>query len=941
MLFRGTSLGIILTAAYMAGASNSAMADAVEPAFRQSFDGPELAWELVDTGTPAKILLHNCLAGGARDHDGIERVAVAAGLGQSAFLACKTPPIATLDELQVRLWVKSSRPDIQVAVRVVLPRSLDPRTQKPATAIVKGAHYDRVGHWQELTVHDVPKLLAAEVRVMRTTAGTNIDSREAYVDAVVLIVPGDPNGVELGTDQLVVEGVKLDPTRIGNAAAMNASGTKSRRTTEGQRTNVSLPPTAPVAPLSSAKNGSEPVVRMQGLLLLVDGRPFLPRAVEWNGEPQSFLVERGFNTIMLAAPPSTEQSEEAKRLGLWFISVPPRPDAIIKDGLGADGDRVLAWNLDDGAIAADPDYAMRWAAAVRDRDRVYGRPIIGAVDSSWKTAGKVVDVLLAQHPRVSCLSAREYDAWLAARPALVKPGTPIWASINSQFGKAVHKQTNTLARIDSPAPNVDFDHLETILQRAFTGRVRGIAFQSSSSLAANDAATRSRAAGLELINRQLQLIEPWLAGGKVVSKVSSSDGKYAGLVFYVDGARLMIPLAAGDENPPVIPPKSRLAGQEASFLIPGVPESSQAYFVTPVSMGSLATERVAGGTRLKVPTPDAGFVVITEDPLIVRALRQRIDRQAAATLRLERDSLVATTQALVATDRRLAQVRGKGSTTSVDTASINARLAQLDSLIGANQAEPAQLLLANLQAGVNRSLRDEKQSAGLESGLENNAFGLQFAHLADFLALQQSFANLRSGENLLTGGDFESLEEMTQAGWKHNVPADAESATHVQLTTTQPQHGTYCLELQASAPAAGHFMDVAEPRVWVVSPAVPVDAAGKVEISGWVKVDQPFTTPGEGLTIIDSLGGPELSIVAGKTSDWQLFRMMRAVSEPTSVQITFALTGTGTAQVDAVMVRTLQQPIARRLPPVNAQSQQKSAAHADLPGPVLELPRTR
>lgn len=940
MPFRQTSHWAFLAAVLTLSRAIAAPLAVTEPAFRQSFDGPELAWELVETGTPAKIVLHNCLAGGARDHDGIERVAVATGLGQSALLACKTPPIAALDELQARLWVKSSRPDIQVAARVVLPRSLDRQTQKPATAIVKGASYNRVGHWQELTVQDVPKLLAAEVRVLRTTPGANIDSREAYVDAVVLIVPGDPNGVELGTDQLVVEGVTLDPTRIARAAAMNANGATSKRTTNGHRANVSLAPAAPVAPASLAKSDNTPAVRMQGSMLLVDGRPFLPRAIQWNDEPLTFLAQRGFNTLMLAAPPSPEQREEAKRLGLWFISIPPRPDAIVKDGLGAEGDRVLAWNLDDAAIAADPEYAMRWAAAVRDRDRVYGRPIMGPVDSSWKAAGKVVDVLLAQHPRASCVSAVEYDAWLAARPALVKPGTPIWASINSQFGEVVHAQTKTLVRIDSPAPSVDHQQLETIIQCACTGRVRGFALQSSSSLAENDAATRNRAAGLELINRQLQLIEPWLAGGKVVSKVSSSDGKYAGVVFYVDGARLVIPLAASDESSP-IKTKNRSSEHETTFLIPGVPEASQAYFVTPVSMGALATDRVAGGTRLKVPAPDAGLVVITEDPLIVRALRQRIDRQAAATLRLERDMLVAASQALMETDRRLAQVRGKPNPTSVDAASINARLAQLDSLIGANQAEPAQLLLANLQADVNRFMRDERRLTGLDSGLENNAFGLQFAHLADSLALQQSFANLRSGENLLTGGDFESLEELTQAGWKHKVPTNAEATTHVQLTTTQPQHGDYCLELQATAPADGHLADIAEPRVWIVSPVVPIDAAGKVEISGWVKVDQPFATPAEGLTIIDSLGGPELSVIVGKTAGWQLFRMIRAVSEPVSLQITFALTGTGAAQIDAVMVRTLQQPIARRLPPVNAQTQPKAATNEDLPGPVLELPQTR
>lgn len=940
MCFRHTSHWIAFATLVAAGMWINMPEAAADPAFSQSFDGPELAWELLETGTPAKVLLHSCLAGGARDHDGIERVAVATGLGQSALISCKTPPIAALDELQARVWVKSSRPDLQLAGRIVLPRSLDPRTSQPATAIVKGDRYSRAGHWQELVLRDVPKLLAAEARVMRTTPGAKIDSREAYLDAVVLVVPGDPNGVELGTDQLVVEGVKLDAAKIAQSAAANLNAAKPQP--PGQLKRVTSPPSlaAIPAPAQSGKIGSESNVRMQGSLLQVDGRPFLPRAVQWNGEPLQFLTDRGFNTVVLATPPSVEQSSEAKRIGLWFICIPPRPDTINREGLGAEGDRVLAWKLEDSAIAADPKYALRWAAAVRDRDRVYGRPILGAADAAWGSAGKVVDVLVAEHPRISCISTTEYDAWLAAQPKLAKPGTPVWAEFNSQFGEAVHQQTKTLFRMELPSPSVDFQQLEASVHTACTNGVRGFVFQSSSSLSENDSATRSRTAGLELINRRLQLIEPWLAGGKVVSKVTSSDGRFDSLVFYVDGARLLIPLPINVESPQAGNRQKRGVGKDVTFLIPGVSESSQAYFVTPVSMTSLITERVAGGTRLTVPAPNAGLVVVTEDPLIVRALRQRIDRQASATLRLERDMLAATAQSLVEADRRVGQLRGKAVLAATETASVNTRLSQLDSLISANQAEAAQSLQTMLQSDVDRLMREARRSVGLDSGLENNAYGLQFAHLADFVALQQSFANLRISENLLVGGDFEKLEDMTEAGWKHVVPANAGASTHVQLTMEQPQHGTYCLELQASA-SSGTAVANSEPRVWINSPVVPLDAAGRVEITGWVKINQPFATPGEGLTIIDSLGGPELAVVVNRTSGWQLFRMIRAEAEPTSLQLTFALTGTGTASVDAVMVRTLQQPIARRLPPVNVKASTKTTASAELPGPVLELPQTR
>ena len=202
---------------------------------------PKPSWQLFDNGVPAKILTHDCIPGGARDTNGIERVAVAATAGQSVRLHCPLPPIAALDELQVRLWVKSSRPDIQLAARIALPRSVDPQRQTVATAIVKGTAYNRPGHWQELVVSEVPKLLAAQVRVMRTTPGAAIDSREAYLESVVLIVPGDPNGVELGTDQLEVEGVQIDPADdredIDNAS--RREGGRRHRGTRNDRADAS------------------------------------------------------------------------------------------------------------------------------------------------------------------------------------------------------------------------------------------------------------------------------------------------------------------------------------------------------------------------------------------------------------------------------------------------------------------------------------------------------------------------------------------------------------------------------------------------------------------------------------------------------------------------------------------------------------------------------
>jgi hypothetical protein len=55
------------------------------------------------------------------------------------------------------------------------------------------------------------------------------------------------------------------------------------------------------------------MVRLHGATLMVAGKPFLARAIEWNGEPLRFLAERGFNAVRLKSPPSPQQIDEANR----------------------------------------------------------------------------------------------------------------------------------------------------------------------------------------------------------------------------------------------------------------------------------------------------------------------------------------------------------------------------------------------------------------------------------------------------------------------------------------------------------------------------------------------------------------------------------------------------------------------------------------------------
>ena len=901
--------GAFCLAGYVAMAAAVGWAD---PALMRKFNGPDKSWQLLTGPTPSQVLSQAILPGGARDAAGYERVVVAAAVGQTAFLACPIERVAVLDELQARVWVNASRPDIQLAVRVVLPRSVDAQ-KRVATAIVRGSAYGRPGNWQELRVGEVPRLLADQVRVMRATPGASIDPKEAYVDAVVLLVPGNPSGTEIGTDDLAVDGVVIPAT----SATPTASAARQLPGTSAKQ--VSRSATAPEKPqngaperMASALTGAP--VRLQGTVLNVDGRAFLPRVIQSNGEPLAFLAACGFNVIQLPEAPTPAQSTEATRLGVWFLCAPARPDTIARDGVGRPGDRVLSWQLQDDVLEVDSSYAMRWSEAVRERDSVFGRPITVMPKANWGAVNKAADILIARNPRSGPVRPLEFEAWLDACPQKAPPGTPLWIGISTQTDETVRQQVGSLTHVTMPALNVDPQQLESHVQLACAHNARGFVFQSASALNGVDDATQQRVAALQLINRRLQLIEPWLAGGKVISQVSSLDGVEIGMLLYVDRARLLMPLP--NERAVTKPNNGlgQLAKKETVFVVPGVPETSQVFYFSPTTMRTLPSERIAGGTKFSIPAAGGGYIVMTEDARVIQSLQQRIARDGGRTVQLERELAARRARAFAYGSQRMVQVGLNADIAAREAAAVNQQLVQVDSHLAAGRAEQAHDAISILMKMIEAAIAEQRATIAEGATLESNPLAAFSDTLPELVALDRSLASLRAGDNLLMGGDFEDLRQLTEHGWQHMEGGTANAQTSAQLSAIQPQQGTYCLELNAAAEAHHGRQQAAGNLVSIMSPPMAVEPDKLIEITGWVRVDSPFAG-GEGLEITDSLGGQGLSLVVNQTSGWQPFRLIRAAKDPSQVRLTFALTGIGSAKVDAVMVRMLQQPIARRLPP--------------------------
>ena len=922
-----------------------------DPAFYRSFDGTEKTWQLVQNDAVTRLLSHDHVTMGARSSAGAERMVVAAPAGQSAMVLCDVPHMPVLDELQARLWVKASRPGVQLALRVVLPRTADVATGRAATAIVRSSPYNQPGHGQQLALSGIPKLLANEVRVLRAVPGAAVDSREARIDAVVLIIPGEPEGVEILTDELEVDGILANPNGP-SAAAKSIHAPGEQEAVTGQ---------------------PGPSVRFEGSTLVVEGRPFTPRAIESCGEPLKFLAERGFNAVRIADLPTAEQTAEAREHQLWFLCTPPRPDQLARSGLhGVNSERVLAWYLADEADAADFAYSRRWAEQVRAQDAAV-RPIVIAPPSQWTAQSKSADILVAEHPLGASISPHEFGAWLSQRRQLARPGTPLWLSVPTQLGKTASRQAAALSGTAGLTPNVDGDWVDTLVKITATQGCRGFIFKSRSSLAENDATTRRRAMLVEHINHQLAVWEPWLAGGKVIGRVSSlqsagSEATVSAVVMQVDYARLLVPIDFDWTEPqfdkttvmaPADVPTSRRV-----FVVPGIPDSNQVFLLSPVGLRSLEARRVAGGTSIVLEPGDNGCVLMTEDPQVIHGLRQHITRNAAKAARLQHQLAAMESTTVSATGRALAELGMTSVTAERNVASAASQLRHADRLLTSGRLEEAYQLTASARKVLHRAATEQRRAVPMPKGHTSYPLALCYDTLTEHAKFVGSLDKLRGDDNLLYGGDFEDLGNLLEFGWQHVNHPLPDVAARAELSATAPRHGSYCLQLVAhargeaevaaplprKAPVAAinassviqdpfrptNFADASSPAesklasgppddshvilpnapVWISAPAIPVERASLIEISGWIRVTKPLVGSMEGLQIIDSLGGPELSIRALETAAWEPFRMIRAVPETTELNVTFLLSGLGSAQVDGVMVRPLIAPVPRRLPPV-------------------------
>lgn len=897
-------------------------------------EGPTTSWSVPAEASPA--VRHGRSREAPHRGAACERLTVEVSGGRPVRVETPCGPAVVIDELRASLWVRANRPDVRLAIRVMLPEWVSARSGRPVEVLVPGTATRDVDRWERLEIADVAAALTRRLPPLRMEHGPG-SITGARVTHLVLDAAPTPGKLELAIDDVHVTGI-LPPTDAALAS--------------GPAVDPLVQPAAAVAEVV------DPPAGLNRGVLEVDGLPFFPRSIDWNGEPLETLAALGFNCVRLAEPATNGQLADARRAGLWVVCPPPPiPDVDLRDPASMPAlrnwDRVLMWDMGAGLDESHVEELAERSRRVRACDQRAGRPLIGAADSGLRVVSRHVDMLVARKTVLgTSLELVDYLTWLRERPRLARPGTPLLATISTEIDPRAARQAAALAGVGGRGLAVDGESLSLAAFSAVAAGTRGILFTSTRRLDGDDREAKARAAAAREMNLRLQVLEPWGAAGRFAARAQTSSDEVQAFVMEaarartvvawrcVQGAQIVARRYAGGDIPANEMP--------LTILVPGVPEAHQAWEVSPGGLRPLRQQRVTGGVSVTLDDfMTHAIVLFSGEPAVTAHVQARLRGMAAAELSSAR-ATAAT--ALAAAGDLLGRLptqalSGPPPVAAVPMLTEAGRLATEAEALAA--AEPAAAIVKLRRAAA---IAGQFERRVWENGVKAEGSMVASPLLASDTALGEEWqfvaaraATVPGGE-LLQGGGMERIEDLAGGGWRHFARTDADIQTSVEIGRSQPASGQGCLRLTAKPASADEAPVVVEtPPVWVTTPPLAAPAGKLIEISAQVMVPKAITGSVDGLFVFDSLGGPALGERVAVTKVWRrlvLHRIVPADAAGEPLSVTFALTGLGTALIDDVSIRVVERgdPGGVMAVPVSASTGSAGGRGFPTPGELLAQP---
>lgn len=836
------------------------------------------------------------------------------GTGTKVLIAKDVAPSFVISELQPRLNIKSPRPGICLLARVVLPNSKS-KHGLPVTTFVEGPCYSNARSWQTLgfSPGQLSQALSKKIWVLRHEHGPNVDIQNAYIDQLILNAYTGP-----GENQLEIGGVEI----AGSVTAENVSLAKNlkmdRTNSKSNNARIEITDSNQKSKIKRASfQSDEPkhpaIIRRNGSVLEIEGKPFFPRLIQHNGESFEFLKSLGFNTIQLPGPPTHGQLQSAKQLDLWIVCPPP-PSASVQM-IPLSYDRVLAWSVGENLSVRDLTNVQQSTSEIRQSDSREARPVVANVASHWNSIAPLVDIVsTGVSPFGSSFIASGYSDWIQDRSAVVSHAKPIWADIQTQFPKRTEDQISSIFPMLPPI-SLQPQQIKFGIYEAISGGARGLRFVSHDRLDSTDPLTKLRATTLQWALRQVAQVEPWALGGALIGELTTSEPDMEVNAIKTNRSRLLLVQRtthreqywAGD-----VPPRS------VNFLDTNGTSSDRVYQVTEAGVTPISTNRKPTNTRIWIEDcPYATAVVLTQDSLVLNRLNSVTNPTATnafgrnvSSLELHSNLTRQWLAIMQLIDNQLSRMNRKVPAAS---GALNTAVNEIRLAADMQAKNSPALAIKHLNQADERIAFAVRELMTEPLGQFKSKTSSPLLLHASLVPLHWQLSNRLNeatwNPNSLTGGDFENLQHMLRYGWENQRSDDDSVTTSVNLSKNAVVAGEFGLRMSA-APADGQPMRriLQTAPIWITSAKSPVKAGQMVRIHGWVNVPKTIAGSHDGVLITDSLGGIELAERIPVTTGWQEFTLYRGASTDGDVSVTISLTGYGEAMVDEVTIRTIDLP---------------------------------
>lgn len=857
---------------------------AQEP-IREGFESPRATW--TDEGGDVQYRLRSSRVT-ERPHSGkhCEYFHLQASHGSALFVSHPVPQARVIEELSLSLWVRANRNELQMSVRAVLPYTVDPETQQPLRVMLRGPLYDGHGRWEQLTLRNPAELLRRRIPVLQSQLGNEqkVDTRLAYVDRVFLNIYGGHGTTHVWVDDLELKGFVA-------------------RSQQDE-------------PFYFAASKQEEVVpararfSLEGGTLRVDGEPVFIRAIQYQGEALLALKELGFNAIWMEKDPPAALLHEAVAARLWVICPPPRN---LREHQGPRPpqpvstlyDRVVVWNLGQGQSPEDLTRVRVQTVTLKTADQQLARPTLCLPTERLDLFSRQTQIAVVGHrvPMTST-SYQEYVSWLKQRRRLLRPSTLMWARVPTEVSPHLIDQWQSLTQVSAEANQLPHEQFRLQTWSSVLGGARGLLFESHSPLDEQDATTLARAKSLEVLNLELSLIEDWLAGGRTIATLQSSNHAEVQAVVLSSGhTKLVLAAWTGAESQYV--PTTSEAQESVRFIVPGLPQSAEVFQVTPTGLRPVETRRVTGGMEL---TLDHflldGMLLVTPDPGVLRALRQRVARARRRSAQLHKELAESK---FTQVSRWLQELGSLPESVGAVSQSLTAARNHLGRCQRGFILEDYGSSWQAAQDAWRPLLETERlvwqEAVALLESPQSTPFASNPRTLLPHVNFLSELRSSRLGPNLLLGGNCEHFETLIRNGWMQHQSSDHQ--TDAWLAAGNPHSGNGCLQLSVKSSRSVAFES---PPLRISTGSMTFVPGARVRISGWLRWTQAPSEPHAGVRVYDSIGGEDLALSVQPGEKWQMFSYYRVITEAKPLQIEIALLGAGQLAVDDVSVQQIFSP---------------------------------